>query len=101
VVAASADAGNMLAQTLLLEAARKLVAISLRLAESLGIAHRTFPLGKTGGTIGRSPFFDQALDAELSKELPGAVIRRLNADAAGTAARLALGEITRKQEAGR
>src|ERR1700758_2692429 len=44
VVAASADAGNSLAQALLHDAALKLAAIALRLAESLGIAPHQFPL---------------------------------------------------------
>jgi len=90
VVAASADAGNPLAQSLLRDAASKLAAIALRLAQSLGLAHDKFPLAKTGGTIGRSPFFDQALDRELRAVLPHAVMAPRPADAAETAARIAL-----------
>ena len=90
VVAASADAGNVVAQALLNEAAQKLAAISQRLAESLGIAQQAFPLSKTGGTIGRSPYFDQALDEELRRKLPNANIDTLRADPAETAARIAL-----------
>src|SRR5262249_53910293 len=47
VVAASADAGNPLAQSLLNDAAQKLAAITLRLAESLEMARQKVPLGKT------------------------------------------------------
>lgn len=90
VVAASADAGNPLAQSLLHDAAHKLAAIALRLAQSLGLAQDKIPLSKTGGTIGRSPFFDQALDRELRAALPNAVILPRPADAAETAARIAL-----------
>ena len=90
VVAASADAGNLLAQTLLNDAAQKLAAIALRLAESLGIARDKFPLGKTGGTVGRSQFFDQAVDAQLRSMLPTAAIGPVPGDAAETAARIAL-----------
>jgi glucosamine kinase len=90
VVAASADAGNSLAQSLLQDAALKLAAMALRLAESLDIVQQKFPLAKTGGTVGRSPFFDQALDRELCAALPHAFIVPRPADAAETAARIAL-----------
>jgi len=90
VVAASADAGNALTQSLLNDAAQKLAAIALRLAEQLGITGQAFPLGKTGGTIGRSQFFDQALDAQLRVKLPNATISAVSVDAAETAARIAL-----------
>jgi glucosamine kinase len=99
VVAASADAGNALAQLLLSEAARKLAAIALRLAESLGVAQQTFPLAKTGGTVGRSQFFDQALDTELKRKLPSAVLRVVSAKPAETAALLALRGVAEREEA--
>jgi len=99
VVAASADAGNPLSQALLKVAAQKLAVTALRLAESLDIARLTFPLGKTGGTVGRSQFFDQAVDAELRRALPSAVIGLVRAEAAETAARMALRQITGREEA--
>jgi len=101
VVAASADAGNPLAQSILNDAAQKLTAITARLAESLGIAGQTFSLGKSGGTVGRSHFFDQALDGQLRKRFPNATISRITAEAAETAARLALSEATSREEAAR
>ena len=101
VVAASADAGNPLAQSTLNDAAQKLTAITARLAESLGIAGQTFSLGKSGGTVGRSHFFDQALDGQLRKRFPNATISRITAEAAETAARLALSEATSREEAAR
>jgi len=97
VVAASADAGNALAQLLLNSAAAKLAQIASRLAESLGMAQQAFPLAKTGGTIGRSQFFDQALDRALGAMLPRAVIRPLLADPAETAARIALRNIAGRE----
>jgi N-acetylglucosamine kinase len=97
VVAASADAGNSLAQLLLNSAAMKLAQIASRLAESLGIAAQPFPVAKTGGTIGRSQFFDQALDRALRAQLPHAVIRPLLADPAETAARIALRNVARQE----
>jgi len=99
VVAASADAGNILAQSLLSEASRKLAAIAMRLAESLGVAQETFPLAKTGGTVGRSQFFDQSLDAELKRKLPTAVFHVVSAKPAETAAQLAMRGVAERQEA--
>jgi N-acetylglucosamine kinase-like BadF-type ATPase len=99
VVAASADAGNPLAQLLLKEAGQKLAAIARRLAEALDIASRKFPLAKTGGTVGRSQFFDQALDTELRSALPHAVVGLVPADAAETAAAIALREVAGKEGA--
>ena len=90
VVAASADAGNSLAQSVLNDAAQKLAAITLRLAQTLGIADIKFPVRKAGGTVGRSQFFDQALDAQLRAKLPNAMIEAAPAEAAETAARIAL-----------
>ena len=101
VVAASADSGNPLAQSILNDAAQKLTAITARLAESLGIAGQTFSLGKSGGTVGRSHFFDQALEGQLRKRFPNATISRITAEAAETAARLALSEVTSREEAAR
>jgi N-acetylglucosamine kinase-like BadF-type ATPase len=101
VVAASADAGNVLAQSLLNHAAQRLGAITLRLAESLGIAAQSFPLGKTGGTIGRSQFFDRVLDAALREKLPNTSISRVTAEAAETAARIALQRAPSREDAAR
>jgi len=98
VVAASADSGNSLAQSLLESAAGKLAAMVQRLAQWLGIAEQTFPLAKTGGTMGRSPFFDQALERELRERLPDAVISAVPAEPAETAARIALRAFLSSQE---
>lgn len=90
VVAAAADAGNSLAQSLLQSAAEKLAAIAHRLAESLNLAQAKLPLGKTGGTIGRSRFFDHAIDQELRGKLPNLAISKLSVEPAEVAAWLAL-----------
>jgi N-acetylglucosamine kinase-like BadF-type ATPase len=101
VVAASADAGNSLAQSVLDEAAQKLAAIALRLADALDIAKTKFPLGRTGGTVGRSQFFDQALVSRLRAKLPNAVIGPVPEEAALTAARIALRQAVGREEATR
>jgi N-acetylglucosamine kinase-like BadF-type ATPase len=89
VVAAAADAGNRLAQELLLSAADELAAISFRLAERLALLGQPFPLGKIGGTIDRSRFFDEALDHALARVLPKAQIGELRLDQAELAAKIA------------
>jgi N-acetylglucosamine kinase-like BadF-type ATPase len=89
VVAAAADAGNSLGQALLNSAAVKLATISHRLAQSLGLDHRPFPLGKIGGAVGRSRFFDQTIDAELRSRLPTAIVSILRVEPAEIAARIA------------
>jgi N-acetylglucosamine kinase-like BadF-type ATPase len=90
VVAAAADAGNTLAQSLLNSAAEKLATVSLRLAESLNLSQQKAPLGKTGGAIGRSRFFDRSIDQELRRNLPHAIISPLSIDPAEVAAWIAL-----------
>jgi N-acetylglucosamine kinase-like BadF-type ATPase len=90
VVAAAADTGNALAQSLLNSAAAKLAGIARSLAESLNLSQQKFPLGKTGGTVGRSRFFDQAIDRELCKNLPLAIISLPSIEPAEVAAWIAL-----------
>jgi len=97
VVAAAADSGSDLARSLLQSATQKLAAICQRLSESLNLAQQSFPLGKTGGTIGRSRFFDQALDQALLHKLPQAIVSRLSVEPAELAAWIALQSAESKQ----
>ena len=90
VVAAAADAGNEVAQSVLNAAAEKLAAISQHLAESLNLLQEPFHLAKTGGTIGRSRFFDRAIERELRSKLPNAIMIPLQVEPAEIAAWLAL-----------
>jgi N-acetylglucosamine kinase-like BadF-type ATPase len=90
VVAAAADAGNALAQSLLKSAAETLAAMSNRLADALDISRQRFLFGRTGGTIGRSRFFDEAIDQALRRNLPNAVVSPLTVEPAEVAAWIAL-----------
>jgi N-acetylglucosamine kinase len=90
VVAAAADSGNSLAQSVLNAAAEKLAAICQLLAESLNLLQQQFHIGKTGGTIGRSRLFDRAIDRELHSKLPNAIMSPLQVQPAEIAAWLAL-----------
>jgi N-acetylglucosamine kinase-like BadF-type ATPase len=90
IVAAAADNSNSIAQSVLSAAAEKLATITLRLAESLNLPQHPFHLGKTGGTIGRSRFFDRAIDRQLHSKLPSAIMTPLQVQPAEIAAWLAL-----------
>jgi N-acetylglucosamine kinase len=96
VVAAAAAAGNSVARSVLSDAAKKLAAISQRLAESLNLLQQPFHLAKTGGTIGRSRFFDRAIDKELRSKLPNAIMNPLRVQPAEIAAWLALQLLTNR-----
>ncbi len=96
IVAAAADAGNAVAQSVLNTAAEKLAAISYRLAESLNLLQHPFHLAKTGGTIGRSRFFDRAIERELRSKLPNAIMSPLQVQPAEIAAWLALQLLTNR-----
>jgi N-acetylglucosamine kinase-like BadF-type ATPase len=90
VVAAAADAGNLLAQSLLRAAAEKLAELVHRLVDSLQLAGANLPLGKTGGTVGRSRFFDQAVDQELRRIISQVKITTLSVEPSEVAAWTAL-----------
>lgn len=99
VVAAAAEAGNPLAQSLLQSAAKKLAALAFRLAQSLHFGPQEFPIAKTGGTIGRSSFFDRAIDHQLHSSLPQAKIIPLTVAPCEVAAWIALQLSQIKKEA--
>jgi N-acetylglucosamine kinase len=90
VVARLAEAGNSLAQSVLTGAAEKLAVISHRLADALNVIQQPIHLGKTGGTMGRSRFFDRAIDRELRAKLPNAMLTPLYVAPAEVAAWIAL-----------
>ena len=90
VVAASADPGNLLAQSILDLASQHLAAMAARLAARLNLQQSVFPLAKVGGTVGRSRFFDAAIDRNLANILPNAVISAPSIDSAAAAATVAL-----------
>jgi N-acetylglucosamine kinase-like BadF-type ATPase len=89
VVAVAADSGNPLAQSLLTSAAQKLATLALRLAESLSLGGLPVPMAKAGGAIGRSRFFDQAIDDELRRSVPEVKLISLKVDSAEAAAWIA------------
>lgn len=89
VVAKAADAKNPVACDLLRHAAGELASLVTAVAEQLDLSGAPFLLAKTGGTIGRSRFFDAEIDAAVQQALPLAKIGPLRMPPAEAAARAA------------
>jgi N-acetylglucosamine kinase-like BadF-type ATPase len=90
VVAVVADAGDVAAREILLQAAGELASLVNAVAEHAGQGREEIRIVKTGGMVGRSVFFDTQLDAALKRVLPEARfdgLRMSPAEAAGRAAR--------------
>jgi glucosamine kinase len=89
IVAAAADAGDAGAREILLQAAGELSSLLNAVAEHSGQGREKIRIVKTGGTVGRSAFFDAQLDAALKRVLPQAQIGGLQMSPAEAAARAA------------
>jgi glucosamine kinase len=89
VVASLADTGDEAAREILLQAASELSSLVMAVAEHSGQGREEIMIVKMGGTVGRSAFFDEQLDAALKQILPHAQIRRLQMSPAEAAARAA------------
>jgi len=90
LVAAAADAGDAAAREILLQAAGELSSLVSTVAEHMGYGRQSILVAKTGGTVGRSAFFDAQLDVALKQVLPLAKIGALAMSSAEAAARIAL-----------
>ena len=90
VVLQAAETGEATARTLLEDCARALAEQVKDLAERLLLQTQKFLLVKTGGMLGRSPYFDERMDFHLRKAVPMAQFGELQWSPAETAARLAL-----------
>jgi glucosamine kinase len=89
VAAALADAGDLAAREILLQAAGELSSLVNAVAEHSGQAGDEIMIVKAGGTVGKCAFFDAQLDAALKRALPEAQIGRLRMSPAEAAARAA------------
>jgi glucosamine kinase len=89
LVAAAADDGDAGAREILLQAAGELSSLVSAVAEHSGQGRKEIMIVKTGGTVGRSAFFDAQLDAALKRVLPQALIGGLQMSPAEAAARAA------------
>ena len=91
VVAGAADAGDAVAQEILIQAAQDLASLIADVAERLHLRESEFLLAKIGGTMGRSRFFDAQIDAALKPVVPRAQVGKLRVSPAEAAALVAKG----------
>jgi len=89
IVAAAADAGDATAREILQEAACQLAALVKAVASHAGPGGERVVIAKTGGTVGRSAFYDTQMDEALKRILPHAKIGELQMSPAEAAARAA------------
>ena len=91
IVAGAADAGDAIAQQILIQAAQDLVSLIVDVAERLHLRDSEFLLAKIGGTVGRSRFFDAQIDEALKRAVPRGQIGSLRVSPAEAAALVAKG----------
>ena len=84
-----ADGGDSMAREILQEAARELAALVKAVANHAGLEGENVAIAKTGGTVGRSAFYDAQVDEALKRAVPNAKIGELQMSPAEAAARAA------------
>jgi N-acetylglucosamine kinase-like BadF-type ATPase len=89
IVAAAADAGDPTAREILQKAARQLAGLVKIVADHAGLGRENVAIAKTGGTVGRSTFYDAQMDEALKRAVPHARIGGLQMSSAEAAARAA------------
>jgi len=89
IVAAAADRGDPTAREILQEAARQLAGLVKIVADHAGLGRENVAIAKTGGTVGRSTFYDAQVDEALKRAIPHAKIGGLPMSPAEAAARAA------------
>jgi N-acetylglucosamine kinase-like BadF-type ATPase len=89
IVAAAADAGDSAAREILQEAACQLAALVKAVANHAGLGGENVVIAKTGGTMGRSAFYDAQVDEALKRAVPHARTGELQMSPAEAAARAA------------
>jgi N-acetylglucosamine kinase-like BadF-type ATPase len=100
LVAELGDAGDPVACEILTTAAVSLAELAASVIQKLEMQNRDIVIAKAGGTIGRSKFFDAAIDANLARLAPRARIVALQMKPAEAAARVAIHLEKRKVQAG-
>ncbi|MGD0426511.1 MAG: BadF/BadG/BcrA/BcrD ATPase family protein [Candidatus Acidiferrales bacterium] len=94
------DKGDSVACELLNAAAASLGELSASVIEKLALQKSEISIAKAGGTIGRSKFFDAAIDARLHDLAPRARVVALQMKPAEAAAKMAIRLGERKAHAG-
>ena len=90
LVAELGDKGDAVACEILTTAAESLAQLVGSVIQKLDLQNREIVVAKSGGTIGRSKFFDAAIDASLAALAPRAQIVGLQMKPAEAAARMAI-----------
>ena len=84
------DKGDPVSREILSSSAHTLAELVKSVIDDLHLQDREMPIAKAGGTIGRSKFFDAAIDAELKKVAPLAHVIPLPVKPAEAAAKMAM-----------
>jgi N-acetylglucosamine kinase-like BadF-type ATPase len=100
LVGSLGDKGDAVSRDILASAADSLAELAGSVLERLNMRNRAVPIAKAGGTIGRSKFFDAAIDAGLERVAPRAHIVTLQEKPAEAAAKLAIRLGRRKAHGG-
>lgn len=100
LVAELGDKGDPISREMLSGAAKSLGELVASVLGRLNMREREVPIAKAGGAIGRSRFFDAAIDAELARVAPLARVVTLQVKPAVAAAKLAIRLGRRKAHAG-
>ena len=82
--------GDPVSREILSSSAHTLAELVKSVIDDLHLQDREMPIAKAGGTIGRSKFFDAAIDAELKKVAPLAHVIPLPVKPAEAAAKMAM-----------
>ncbi|HEY0702343.1 MAG TPA: BadF/BadG/BcrA/BcrD ATPase family protein [Candidatus Acidoferrales bacterium] len=90
LVAELGDKGDEVACEILSQAAASLAELAASVIRKLEMHDREILIAKSGGTIGRSKFFDTAIDNHLASLVPRAKIIALQMKPAEAAARIAI-----------
>ena len=94
------DKGDAVSRDLLTTAAASLSELAFSVIDKLGMKDREISIAKAGGTIGRSKFFDAAIDERLHEIAPNAHVVALQMKPAEAAANMAIRLGKRKAHAG-
>jgi N-acetylglucosamine kinase-like BadF-type ATPase len=100
LVAELGDAGDPLCEAILSNAAESLTELVGSVLSRLDLNNREVPIAKAGGAVGRSRFFDAAIDEGLNRVAPRARLIQLATKPAEAAAQLAIRLGRRKAHAG-
>jgi len=100
LVAALGDKGDPVSCEILSAAAESLAELAGSVLKKLKMDEREVPVAKAGGALGRSKFFDAAIDSGLERVAPRARVFSLQEKPAEAAAQLAIRLGRRKAHAG-